>query len=167
MEGDALFAGDPRTFLNRLNGADLIVGVHDADEDRARCQGLLQIIRIDAPESIDRKVSYSRAQALKKPTRFDHGWMFDPGGDEVIAVVPEGKVCALKREIVGLTAAAGEENLVVLAPEQGRNLAACCLQRSLGVAGGPMHAIDGLPKWSARNGSIAAATAGSMGVLAL
>ena len=39
MEEHAMFAGDARALLNRLDGAHLVVGVHDADEDRARRDG--------------------------------------------------------------------------------------------------------------------------------
>jgi hypothetical protein len=36
MEEDAMFARDARALLNRLDGAYLVVGMHDADENRAR-----------------------------------------------------------------------------------------------------------------------------------
>ncbi len=39
MEENTMFAGDARALRNRLNGTHLVVGVHDADEDRARRDG--------------------------------------------------------------------------------------------------------------------------------
>ena len=70
MKKNAMLAGDARTLLNRLDGADFVVGMHDADEDRARRDRLAQVLGIDAPESVHRQVGYPCAQALKKPTWF-------------------------------------------------------------------------------------------------
>src|SRR5579863_9291850 len=85
MEEDATVAGDARARLNWLDGPHLIVGMHDADEDCARRDGPVQIIRVDAPETIYSQVSYPRAQAFKKPARYGDRRMFDPRGDDVIA----------------------------------------------------------------------------------
>ena len=48
MEEDPVLAGDARALLDRLDGADLVVGVHDADEDRARRDRPAQVVGIDA-----------------------------------------------------------------------------------------------------------------------
>src|SRR6266849_3663012 len=77
MKEDTMFAGDVRALLDRLDGAHLIVGVHDADEDRARRDGSAQVIGIDAPASIHGQVSYPRTPAFKKPPRLNDCRVFD------------------------------------------------------------------------------------------
>src|SRR6267154_377593 len=140
VEKDTMFAGDARALLNRLDGAHLVVGVHGADEDRARRDGPAQVIGIDTPESIHGQVSYPRALAFKKPTRFNDCWMFYPRGDDVIANIAPCKVDTFERKIVGLAAAAGEDDFIVLAAEQRRNLPACFFKGGLGRRGSPMPA---------------------------
>src|SRR5713226_4698015 len=112
----------------------------DADEDRAGRDGLPQVIGIDAPESVHRQVGDPCAQALNKPTRFNDCWMFDPRGDDVIATVALCKVHTFEREIVSLAAAAGEDNVILLAPKESRNLSTCFLKRGFGRGRGPMPA---------------------------
>src|SRR6266849_6149559 len=66
--------------------------------------------------------------------------MFDPRGDDVIATVALCKVHTFEREIVSLAAAAGEDNVILLAPKESRNLSTCFLKRGFGRGRGPMPA---------------------------
>ena len=140
MEKDAMLAGDARALLNRLDGAHLVVGVHDADEDRARRDPPAQVIGIDAPESIHWQASYPRAQAFKKPAWCGNRRVFDPRGDDVIATVAPCKVCTFERQIIGLASSACEDNFIIFTTKQGRNLTARSFKGGLGRCGGPMTA---------------------------
>ncbi len=66
--------------------------------------------------------------------------MFYPRGDDVIANIAPCKVDTFEREIVGLAAAAGEDDFIVLAAEQRRNLPTCFFEGGLGRRSGPMIA---------------------------
>ena len=140
MEKDAMLTGDACALLNRLDRAHLVVGVHDADEDRARRDRPAQVVGIAAPESIHGQVSYPRAEAFKKTARLDDRWVLDPGSDDVIATAAPGEVCAFERKIVGLASAAGEDDFVILTAEQSSDLPARFFKGGFGGRGGPMTA---------------------------
>ena len=131
---------DPRTLLDRLDGSDLVVGVHDADEDRARRDRAPKVVRVDPAAAVDGQERDPCAQALEKPARFDDRRMLDPGRDDVLPFWPEREKRALEGEVVRLAAAAGENHLVAPAAEQRRHLAARRLDGALRLDRGPMPA---------------------------
>jgi len=126
-----MFTGNSRAIFNRLDRADLVVGMHDAHKDRARCNRFAKFVWVNPASSVNRKIGQPRAQAFEKPARFDDRRVLDPSGDDVIALVAKSKIRALESEIVGLTATAGENDLIVVATEQSCDLAACYIKRSL------------------------------------
>ena len=71
--------------------------------------------------------------------------MLDPGGDDVIAFVPAGEEYALERKVVGLAAAAGEDNLVAGTPEQRGHVAARSFKGNLAAGLAAQCPLDGLP----------------------
>jgi hypothetical protein len=50
---DAVLAGRLRAILDRLDGADLVVGMHDADKDRVRRDRSAKIAEVDPPCAVD------------------------------------------------------------------------------------------------------------------
>lgn len=66
--------------------------------------------------------------------------MLDRGGDDVPALISQREVHALEREVIGLTAAAGEDNLIAVATKQSCYLIARRLKSGLGSSGSPMSA---------------------------
>jgi hypothetical protein len=113
--------------LDRFNGADFIVGMHDTHEDRAGRDRSAEIVGVNSCCAIDGQIGYTPTQALEKPTRLDNGWMLDPGGDDMITLVPKCKEDALNSKVIRLAAAARENNLIALATKQRRHLATRCL----------------------------------------
>src|SRR5262249_14309055 len=85
MKQHAALMGDAGAILDRLDGSDLVVGVHDADEDRARRNRSAKVVGINAAPAVNRQIGDASAQALEKPARFDDGGMFDARRDDVIA----------------------------------------------------------------------------------
>ena len=126
--------------LDWLDRTDLIVGVHDADKDRARCDYLAQIVGINPAATVNRQVGYSCAQSFEKPARFNDRWMLDLRGDDMIALVAKCEEYALEGEVVGLAATARENNLIVVAAEQSRYLAPRRLKGSPCRRRGPVPA---------------------------
>src|SRR5215813_15331008 len=95
VKQDAAFMGDSGAILDRLDGADLVVGVHDADEDRARRDRPAKVVGINPARAVNRQIGHAGAQALEKPARFDDGRMLDARRDDVIAAVAVRKEHAL------------------------------------------------------------------------
>ena len=132
VEEDAMLMGDAGAILDRLDGADLIVGMHDADKHRAAAY-----IAVRRSSGSTRPVRSTGRNVIRAPSRsrnrqrFDNRRVLDPGRDDVIALVAEREENALERKVVGLAAAAGEDDLVAVAPKQGRHLAACRLDSGL------------------------------------
>src|SRR5262249_56517820 len=100
MEQNAALAGNAHAVLDRLDGSDLVVGMHDADENRARRDRFAQIVGVKAACAVNGQVRYTCAEAFEKTAWFDDCRMLDPRADDVIALVAKREECALKRKIV-------------------------------------------------------------------
>src|SRR6266446_7706554 len=57
VKANSVLPRDGADFLDRLDGADLVVGMHDAYQDRLRSNGATHVLGIDPARAIDRKVS--------------------------------------------------------------------------------------------------------------
>ena len=85
VKQNAMLAGDRGAFLDRLDRADLVVRVHDADEDRVRTDRTAKVIRIDAARSVDRQPCHFGPDPFEKPERSDDRRMLDDRGYEMPA----------------------------------------------------------------------------------
>ena len=61
VKQDAVLVGNASAILDRLDGADLVVGVHDADEDRARRDRFAKVVGVN-PAGADQRASRSPAR---------------------------------------------------------------------------------------------------------
>src|SRR5262245_34654969 len=113
-QGPAL-AGNAGALRDRLDGSDLVIGMHDAHEDRARRDRLAEIVGIKAACAVNGQIRHTCAEAFEKTARLNNCRMLDPRGDDVIALVAKREECALKRKIICFAAAAGENDLIVVA----------------------------------------------------
>jgi hypothetical protein len=84
----------------------------------------------------------------------------------VIALTEKSEGYALDSQVVGLAPAGGEDDAVLLAAEQRRDLGSGGLDRPMRDGAVPVRA-RGLPKRSSRYGRIASRTSGAIGVVAL
>ncbi len=126
----ASLAGNAGTLPDRLNGADLIVGVHDADEDRLRCDRRSQIVGVDAPGAVDRQIR----QGAPSRSRKWQGSMIAGCSTRVVTIWSPLALSAKKAPLSSrllLAPAASEDDLVAPAFKQSRDLTACCLKRGL------------------------------------
>src|SRR5437879_7694851 len=83
VEVDVGFFGDAADLLERLNGAKLVVGVHDGDENGFRANGAAQLAEVNQPLAIRRKIGNARALLLEYLASGKHGFVFDGGSHEV------------------------------------------------------------------------------------
>src|SRR5579875_2962623 len=83
MQRNPVRAGDFGDFSDRLDRADLVVRVHDADQERVLGDRLADVIGVDKAAPVDGNVGHGRTKSLKKPAwRYDRG-MLDLRGDDV------------------------------------------------------------------------------------
>jgi len=58
MEQNFMFVGNPGNVSDRLNSANLVVGMHDGNQCRARLDRASDLVRIDPPEPIDGEIGH-------------------------------------------------------------------------------------------------------------
>lgn len=171
VQGDGELAGHGGQFMDRHDGADLVVGPHDGGQGHvvgvAR-DGFPQGLGVHAAVPVDGEVLDPGALVLAEPVDgVEDGVVLDGAGEHPgpggVLVAP-GPVEALDGEVVGLRAARGEDHLARAGAEcLGEGLAGL-LDGTAGTAAGGMEE-DALPV-AANCAVIAAAASGSIGVVA-
>ncbi len=85
---------DARGILDRLDGADFVVDVHDADERGGVCDSVLEVLEVDEPLAVHAEVCDAEAFFLQPLGRMQDGVVLDGGRDYVIAAaLAAGGVC--------------------------------------------------------------------------
>ena len=149
----AVLVGDLRNFLDGLDGADLVVGHHNADQRGIGTDGRLHILRADITFRGGLDISDLKAHALQRSHAVHDGVVLKGAGDEVLLVLAGlGEGSALHGPVVGLRAAAGEEDLC-----RGSIDGLC----HLGAAG--VHKLFGLIANAVMAAGVAAGTAQGLG----
>ena len=109
---DAVLVGDLSDLLDGLDGADLVVGHHDADEGGVGADSSLDILRTDVALRGGLDISDLETQTLESCHAVHDGVVLESAGDEVLLVLAGlGEGSTLHSPVVGLRAAAGEEDL--------------------------------------------------------
>src|SRR5882762_11772654 len=83
VEIDLPLFGDAANLFERLDSAELIVGVHDGDQHSFRPYSAPKLIEVDLPFSIGSEVSDAHTALLQRLTHVQHRFVFDGGGDDV------------------------------------------------------------------------------------
>ena len=108
----AVLMGDLGDLLDGLDGADLIVGHHDADEGSIGADGSFHVLGTDVAVGGGLDIGDLKAQTLQSSHAVHDGVVLERTGDQVLLVLAcLGKGSALDRPVVGLRAAAGKEDL--------------------------------------------------------
>src|SRR5208283_4413058 len=142
---DALLFRDFADFANRMDGADLVVGVHDRDEHGFVVDGLANLVGIDHPVLVDLEIGDGRlAITLQRAATVEHRLMLGDAGDDVVALILVKFEHALDREVVRLGGAAGEDDLLGLAADQRRDLIARAIDRLFGFPSETVIAAGGI-----------------------
>ena len=135
-----VLVGDLRDCRDRLDRADLVVGVHHADEDRLGRDRAPDVIWVDEAVPVDRHGGDPRTEPLDEATGFDDGRVFHRRRDQVWRRRRRAEHRPLDDVVVGFAAAAGQQHLVGITLQQERNLTARCLDRVTGGLAGPVPA---------------------------
>ena len=83
MEIDVSLFSDAANLFERLDGAELIVGVHDGDQHSLPSYSLPQFVEINLTFTICREESNAHTALLQSLTRVQHRFVFDGSGDDV------------------------------------------------------------------------------------
>src|SRR5581483_2953615 len=110
MEGDLTSPTDPPNLFNRLDGANLVIGVHDRGERGLIGDSLFQFTRVNASILVNRQVGHSKAETLQVLAGVEDGMMLDRRGDDVLALLLGSEGHALDRQIIALGTAADKGN---------------------------------------------------------
>ena len=109
---DTVLVSDLGDLLDGLDGADLVVGHHDADQCGVGTDGSLHVLGADVALGGGTDIGHLKAHALQCSHAVHDGMMLKSAGDEVLFVLAcLGEGGALYRPVVGLGAAAGKEEL--------------------------------------------------------
>ena len=138
VEADAMLVGNFRDVGDRLNRADLVVGVHDADQAGVGCDRLADIIGIDEAGAIDWNITHGHAKLGEMVAWLQRRRVLDLRRDDVRWTLVRRAAYALERKVVRFAAATCENDLVRRAAEQRRDLPSRVFQCGFGRRRCPM-----------------------------
>ncbi len=126
MQWDLGFGGDAGNFFDGLDRAELVVRVHDADQGRLGLERAADGVGIDEALAVDG----NDGDVGKLVGGGEDGGVFYGRGDHVTGCIAmEARAGGENREVVGFSAAAGEDDLLGLGrAEKGRDLGARLVQ---------------------------------------
>ena len=107
----------PDELADGLDGADLVVGQHDAYQDSPVGDSVLKGVSAYQPETVYRQVCYLEAEFLQELAGMEYRMVLDGGGDYMITLILQSEGDPSERSVVRLSAAACENDLSGLAPE--------------------------------------------------
>ena len=132
VEEHLVRAADLANLLQRLDDADLVVHRHHRHHRRLRTDRGAQLVEIDEAVGLDREVRHVPSLLLEVAARVQHALVVRLRRDDV-GLAPLVKVAhALDGHVVGLGGAAGEDDLLGVGSDDGRDVRACLLDGVLG-----------------------------------
>src|ERR1035437_5264587 len=132
VEGGAGLVGDPGDFGDGLERAEFVIGVHDADQHGLGAQGAADVFGTYDAVRGDAQAGDLAAFGARLFSGREHGRVLDGAGDDVLGRGGRGAGEAEDGEIVGLGAAAGEDDLGGTGIDERGHLAARGFQALLG-----------------------------------
>ena len=99
-EQGAVAVGNFGDFADGLDGARLVVAVHDGDENGLGRHGGFQVVEADEALLIHGQVGYLAAELLDVLAGIEHGFVLGGGGDDVVAFLAIHLEHALDAQVV-------------------------------------------------------------------
>ena len=128
VEINVCFLREAADFFERLDGAELVVGVHDGDENGFGPDGSAQILHIYLSFAIGRQIGDGHALFFEGLAGIEDGFVFDGRGDDVLAgfagAHSQDWLCHNPEDgvIVRFGAAAGKDDFLGAGADQGGHL---------------------------------------------
>ena len=134
VEEHTSLPGDGGDLGDGLDGADLVIGGHDGDEDGVGADGRLYRLRVHTAQGIHRQVGDRKALGLFQVLQgVQDGVMLNGGGDDVPALAAPELGHGLEGPVVALRPAGGEEDLLGLCVQAPGDLCPRGIQIGLGL----------------------------------
>ena len=118
VEQDAALVADLADLGHRLDHADFVVGVHDADQDGLVGDGVAQLIEIDQAVLLQRQIGDAAAMLFELLAGIENGLVLGRRRDDVVALFGVHLGHALDRQVVRFGGAAGEHDLFRVGADQ-------------------------------------------------
>ena len=112
MEGHSTLTTDFPDFRDRLQHANLIVSRHNCDEDGLIADGMSKIVQVNQPIRLHRQISHPVTVLLQPLAGVEDGLVLGDRGDDVVPLFFVHLGHALDREIVALSSARRENDLL-------------------------------------------------------
>ena len=127
VEKNSFFTADSPDLLYGHDGADLVVGKHNADEDGIASDCIADLFSLDHAVFVNGEISDLKTMLFQIFAGMKYRMMLDRRGDDMLtlALILFGN--ALESHIVGFGTAACEDYLVILGIERGSDLMPCIL----------------------------------------
>src|SRR2546427_1667008 len=140
VEVNVRILGDAADLFERLDCAELVVGVHDGDENRFGPDGAAKVSEINLAIGIRCKVSEANAALFERLASVQHRFMFDGAGNHMLFVATRSFNDSEDGVVVGFGATAGEDDFLGARADQCGNLFARCFHSAAGTLTG---SVDG------------------------
>src|ERR1700678_1528294 len=111
VEDYAFFVAELADFGYRLDGADLVVGKHDGDQDGLVVNGPTQVFHVDEAVGLYRQIGDAVAVFFKALAGVEDGLVLGDLGDDMVAALLVHLGDALDGEVVALGRAGVEDDL--------------------------------------------------------
>ena len=125
VEQHPVFAGDASDFLQRIDGADLVVPAHQRNEDRVRTNRLLQLLQTDATVLINIEESDLVALLFQVVIGVNHCLVFNGAGDDVASLVLVEIRNAKDSDVIRFRSSTREDNLLAARANQATEHVPC------------------------------------------
>ena len=144
VEEHALLVAELADLLHGLDDADLVVCVHDADENGLVVHGALEVFDVDEAVGLDREVGDAVALLLKLLAGVERGLVLGDLGDDVVAALLVHLGDALDGEVGGFGGSGGEDDLLGGSTDELGDLLAGLLDALLGFPAEGVVAAGGV-----------------------
>ena len=152
VEDHAALMAEGADLADGLDDADLVVRVHDRDQDGLVSHRGLQILERDQPVGLDGQVGDPVAGLLQPLAGIEHRLVLGHLGDDVVAALLVHLGNALERQVVRLGGAGGKDNLLGGRADQLRDLLARALDTLLRLPAKPVIAAGGVTELAGKVG---------------
>ncbi len=154
MHRDAVLVGDLGQLTDRVDGPDLAIGQHHADDDGMGSDRLAERRGVHAAGGIDLQVSHLKAQVFERFAGSEDRWVLYDARDDVLPLVSPRQRDALDGQVVALGAATGEDDAPRSAAQRLSDLPACALNGVFRLAAAAVDArrvaVPVLEEWEHR-----------------
>ena len=133
VEEDALLAAGRADAGDVLHDADLVVGVHERDENGPLLERRANGVRRDRSVRLGLEVGDPESFPFERAAGVEHGAVLGHSRDDVVALAPVGPGGADHGEVVRFRRPAREDDLLRVGMDRGGNLAARLVDCRLGL----------------------------------